>query len=69
MFAAAEPLMDKITSPAILVLVAKAKEADKMYKDAEKAYEKANDWENVIRLNLEFMNNPEKAKVIFREKC
>lgn len=45
--------MDKITSPAILVMVAKAKEAEKNYREAEKAYERANDYENVIRLNLE----------------
>ena len=44
--------MDKITSPSILVMVAKAKEAEKSFKEADKAYEKANDWENVIRLNL-----------------
>lgn len=69
MFSAAEPLLDQITSPAILVMVAKAKEAEKNYKDAEKSFERANDWENVIRINLEHINNPEKAKHIFREKC
>lgn len=50
-------------------MVAKAKEAEKLYREAEKAYERANDWENVIRLNLEFLDNPERAKNIFREKC
>lgn len=49
-------------------MLAKAKEAEKNYREAEKAYEKANDWENVIRLNLENMDNPEKAKHIFRTK-
>lgn len=50
-------------------MVAKAKEAEKLYREAEKAYERANDWENIIRLNLEFLNNPERAKQVFREKC
>ena len=60
--------MEDITSPSILVMVAKAKEAEKNFKEAEKAYEKANDYENVIRLNLENLDNPEKAKHIFRNK-
>lgn len=68
MFQAAHPLMDQITSPAILVLVAKAKEAEKNYREAEKAYEKANDYENIIRLNLDHLDNPERAKQIFRTK-
>lgn len=68
MFQAAAPLIEQITSPSILVLVAKAKEAEKNYREAEKAYERANDYENIIRLNLEFLDNPEKAKHIFRTK-
>jgi WD repeat-containing protein 19 len=61
-------LIEQITSPSILVLVAKAKEAEKNYREAEKAYERANDHENIIRLNLEHLDNPEKAKHIFRTK-
>ena len=68
MFQAATPLLDKITSPSILVMVAKAKEAEKNYREAEKAYERANDFENIIRLNLDFLDNPERAKTIFRTK-
>lgn len=49
-------------------MVAKAKEAEKNYKEAESAYERANDWENIIRLNLDHLNNAEKAKHIFRTK-
>jgi WD repeat-containing protein 19 len=49
-------------------MVAKAKEAEKNYKEAEKAYERANDYENIIRLNLENLDNAEKAKIIFRTK-
>jgi len=69
MFAAAAPLMDQITSPAILIMIAKAKESEKNFAEAEQSYEKANDWENVIRINLDALNNPEKAKHIFRSKC
>jgi len=69
MFKLADPLVEKITSPNILCMVAKAKEAEKLYREAEKSYERANDWENVIRLNLEFLDNPERAKHVFREKC
>jgi len=50
-------------------MVAKAKESEKLYREAEKAYERANDWENIIRLNLDYLDNAERAKTIFREKC
>jgi len=33
-------------------MVAKAKEAEKNYKEAEKAYERANDYENIIKIKL-----------------
>jgi WD repeat-containing protein 19 len=68
MFSAANPLMDQITSPSILSMIAKAKEADKNYREAEKAYERANDFENIIRLNLEYLDNYERAKEIFHTK-
>ena len=68
MFQAAAPLMDQITSPSILIMVAKAKESENNYKEAEAAYERANDWENIIRLNLDHLGNLEKAKHIFRTK-
>jgi WD repeat-containing protein 19 len=49
-------------------MVAKAKESEKNYKEAEAAYERANDWENIIRLNFDYFVNFEKAKYIFRTK-
>lgn len=49
-------------------MVAKAREAENNFKEAESAYERANDWENIIRINLDHLNNPEKAKHIFRTK-
>ena len=60
--------MDQITSPAIFILIAKKKEAEKNYREAEKAYENANDYENIIRLNLDHLENAERAKQIFRTK-
>jgi WD repeat-containing protein 19 len=48
--------------------VAKAKESEKNYREAEKAFEKANDWENVIRLNLDHLDNPQRAKEVFKTK-
>lgn len=49
--------------------LAKAKESDQSYQEAEQAYEQAEDWENVIRLNLSFCNDPQKAKNILRTRC
>lgn len=37
------------------------KETGGNYRDAELAYERAKDWENVIRVNLEKMDNYDKA--------
>lgn len=68
MFNQAAPLMDKITSPSILIMIAKAKEGERNFKEAEQFYERANDWENVVRLNLNNLSNPDKAKHVFRDK-
>lgn len=37
------------------------------YKDAARAYESAKDWDNVIRVLLDHLNNPEDAVRIVRE--
>jgi WD repeat-containing protein 19 len=68
-FKSAESLIDKIKSPKLLIQLAKMKEAERLYKDAEIAYENANDWESVIRINLKFLDNPTKAKDILFKKC
>jgi len=68
MFAEANPLIDKISSPAILVLFAKAKEVEKNFREAERIFEKANDYENMIRINLDHLDNLERAKMIFNTK-
>lgn len=37
------------------------------FKEAAMAYESARDWDNVIRILLEHLNNPEEAVRIVRE--
>ncbi|XP_056265866.1 WD repeat-containing protein 19 isoform X2 [Pseudoliparis swirei] len=60
-------LLPHVSSPKIHLQYAKAKEADGKYKDAAQAYESAKDWDNVIRVLLEHLNNPEEAVRIVRE--
>jgi len=68
-FKSAESLIDKIKSPKLLQQLARMKEAEKLYKDAESAYELAGDWESVIRINLKYLDNPIKARDILLLKC
>ncbi|PIO24270.1 hypothetical protein AB205_0031140, partial [Aquarana catesbeiana] len=60
-------LLPNVTSPKIHLQYAKAKEADGKYKDAALAFENAKDWDNVIRIYLDHLNNPEKAVAIVKE--
>ncbi|CAN9510421.1 unnamed protein product [Ophioblennius macclurei] len=60
-------LLPNVSSPKIHLQYAKAKEADGKYKDAAQAYESAKDWDNVIRVLLDHLNNPEDAVHIVRE--
>ncbi|NWU98866.1 WDR19 protein, partial [Upupa epops] len=60
-------LLPHISSPKIHLQYAKAKEADGRYKEAVIAYEHAKQWDSVIRLYLDHLNNPEKAVNIVRE--
>ncbi|KAF3852119.1 hypothetical protein F7725_005474 [Dissostichus mawsoni] len=60
-------LLQHVSSPKIHLQYAKAKEADGKYKDAAQAYESAKDWDNVIRVLLDHLNNPEEAVRIVRE--
>uniref|UniRef100_A0A7S3LUV7 WD repeat-containing protein 19 n=1 Tax=Palpitomonas bilix TaxID=652834 RepID=A0A7S3LUV7_9EUKA len=64
---AAEALIEHITSPKLLSQFARAREAQKQYKEAEKAYERAKDMDSVVRLNLEKLSRPEKAFPIVRQ--
>ncbi|XP_030349246.1 WD repeat-containing protein 19 isoform X1 [Strigops habroptila] len=60
-------LLPHVSSPKIHLQYAKAKEADGRYNEAVIAYEHAKQWESVIRLYLDHLNNPEKAVNIVRE--
>ncbi|XP_033828361.1 WD repeat-containing protein 19 [Periophthalmus magnuspinnatus] len=60
-------LLPNVSSPKIHLQYAKAKEADGKYKEATQAYESAKDWDNMIRVLLDHLNNPEDAVRIVRE--
>lgn len=60
-------LLPNITTPKIHLQYAKAKEADGKYMDAVKAYRMARDLNSVVRLNLEYLNNPEEAVQVVQE--
>lgn len=60
-------LLPNVSSQKIHLQYAKAKEADGKYKEAAQAYESAKDWDNVIRVLLDHLNNPEDAVRIVRE--
>ncbi|KAJ0055626.1 hypothetical protein NL108_006477 [Boleophthalmus pectinirostris] len=60
-------LLPNVSSPKIHLQYAKAKEAHGKYKEAAQAYESAKDWDNVIRVLLDHLNNPEDAVRIVRE--
>ncbi|XP_028657806.1 WD repeat-containing protein 19 [Erpetoichthys calabaricus] len=60
-------LLPNVTSPKIHLQYAKAKEADGRYKEAAMAYENAKDWDNVIRIHLDHLNNPEEAVRVVRD--
>ncbi len=44
--------MNKVKSPKLLQLYAKAKVSEGKWKEAEEAFEKAEDWESVVEINL-----------------
>jgi WD repeat-containing protein 19 len=60
-------LLNYVTSPKIHAQYGKAKEADGYYKEAYKAYLTAKEYENAIRIQLDFLKNPEQAVKIVRE--
>lgn len=68
-FTAAAPLMAKIASPKLHIQFAKAKEAEGKYADAANAYEAAGDYDNVVRLCLDRINNPQKAYTLVRKSA
>lgn len=51
-------LLPQISSPKIHIQFAKAKEIEGKFEEAAKAYETAKDYDNIIRINLDHLNNP-----------
>lgn len=60
-------LFSNITSHRIQLQYAKAKEADGNYLEASKAYKVAKDYDNLIRIYLNHLNNPQEAVAIVQE--
>jgi len=60
-------LLPNLTSPKIYAQYAKAREVDGKYQDAASAYEKAKDFDNVIRIQLDHLKNPEAAVAVVKQ--
>ncbi|KAG8231539.1 hypothetical protein J437_LFUL008080 [Ladona fulva] len=60
-------LLPDITNPKIHIQYAKAKEGEKKFKEAAAAYETAKDFENVIRICLDNLSDPDRAIQIVKE--
>ncbi|UYV64330.1 WDR19 [Cordylochernes scorpioides] len=60
-------LVAQCTSPRLQLQYAKAKEADGSYQEAVKAYALAQEYDNVIRIYLDHLNNPEAAVTVVKE--
>ncbi|GLC35581.1 hypothetical protein PLESTB_000191100 [Pleodorina starrii] len=66
-FAAAAPLMQRISSSKLQLQFAKAKEVEGRWAEAATAYEAAGDMDSVVRLCLERLNQPQRAYAIVRK--
>ncbi|CAK9101199.1 WD repeat-containing protein 19 (Intraflagellar transport 144 homolog) [Durusdinium trenchii] len=66
-YAAAQPLLEKVTAPKLHLQFARAKEAEKDFRTAMQEYEKGKDMDSVIRLCLDHLDQPEKAFAIVRK--
>jgi WD repeat-containing protein 19 len=66
-YAKAAPLMKQIQNPKLLTMYAQAREKEGKYADAAEAYSRAGDWNAVVRLNLNHLNNAGKAIEIVRK--
>ncbi|CAK9825837.1 WD repeat-containing protein 19 [Anthophora retusa] len=60
-------LLPQISSAKINIQYAKAKEAEGKYEEAAKAYETAKDYENIIRINLDHLNNPARSVEVVQQ--
>ncbi|RNF00878.1 WD repeat-containing protein 19 isoform X2 [Trypanosoma conorhini] len=64
---AAGRLIPKISSRNIIGMFAKAKESEGAFKEAEQAYTQAEDWDNVVRVKVEKLNDLYGAYVVVRQ--
>lgn len=60
-------LLPNVTSSKIHLQYAKAKEHEGKYEDAANAYYVAKDFDSVVRLHLDYLNNPETAVELVQE--
>lgn len=60
-------LLPQISSAKINIQYAKAKEAEGKYEEAARAYETAKDYDNIIRINLEYLNNPARSVEVVQQ--
>lgn len=60
-------LLPNVTSHKIFGQYAKAKEVERNYKEAAGAYRSAQDYDNLIRILLDYQNNPEEAVKVVKE--
>lgn len=54
-------LLPTISSPKLVAQYARAREADGSYKEAADAYEQAKDYDNLIRVSLQHLREPDRA--------
>nr|CCC94636.1 predicted WD40 repeat protein [Trypanosoma congolense IL3000] len=64
---AASLIIPRITSRNIIGMYAKGKEGEGAFTEAEKAYTQAEDWDNVVRIKVEKLNNLQGAYDIVRQ--
>lgn len=64
---AASRIIPRITSRNIIGMFAKGKEEEGAFSEAEKAYTQAEDWDNVVRIRVEKLNNLQGAYDIVRQ--
>lgn len=65
-YAKVAEILPNVTTPKIHAQYAKAREAEGKFEDAAKAYERARDFDNVVRLYVEKLHNIEGAVAIVR---
>ncbi|KAJ3011652.1 WD repeat-containing protein 19 [Thoreauomyces humboldtii] len=60
-------ILDRVTSPKLFIQYAKAREESGDHTEAARAYEKAKDYDNVVRLFIDHLQNVEGAVAIVRK--